>query len=101
MTPLFEIRSYDGHVYNSVENPAVVFDKNCGTLLKIGERDDMQAYFDRIQKVYRAGGVPEMADDMVFMDLPADQEVIDRVFQTIDYVGVLYKNMLKEMAKSE
>lgn len=101
MEPLFEIRSYDGHVFNSVENPAVVFDKNCGTLLKIGEREVMDAYFDKIQSRYRAGGFPEMADDITLIDLPRDQEVIDRVFQTIDYVGVLYKNMLKEMTKSE
>lgn len=87
---LFEIRDEKGNVYNKVEHPAVVFDKDCGTLLKIGNRDKMLAYFNQTNDKYREKGLHDMADNLYYMELPKDQREIDRVFHNAGYIKRLY-----------
>lgn len=81
-------------VFNQVEQPAVVFDKESGTLLYIGEREVMQEKFEQYNAVYRASGFVDMAEALVLMDLPHDQDVIDKVFQITGYVKKLYEEAL-------
>jgi len=87
--PLFEIRS-GGTVFNRAQQPAVVFDKQLGTLYRIGESADMETYYKVVNRAYEEGGFPEMARSVVFMDLPKDQDEIDKVFQITGYVKKLY-----------
>lgn len=54
----------------------------------------MKQYFDTIQQSYRINGFSDIADDITLMELPKEQEEIDKVFQICDYVGVLYKRTL-------
>lgn len=89
----FEIRDGQGKTFNTVTNPAVVFDKSTGTLLKIGEFSDMENYFTVSQAAYRNAGFIDMADDVTLMDLPRDQNVIDKVFQNTGYLLTLYKKL--------
>lgn len=86
----FEIRDEKGIVHNRTENPAAVFDKNCGTLLKIGDRGTMLSYFNQISETYREAGHHDMADDLTYMELPKSQQEIDRVFQNTGYIKNLY-----------
>ncbi|MCR6108646.1 hypothetical protein HXA34_20335 [Salipaludibacillus agaradhaerens] len=88
---LFEIRDEKGEVYNRVENPAAVFDAESGTLHKIGEADKMQRAFNAMTETYREAGLHGMADDLHYMELPKDQEEIDKVFQNADYIKRLYE----------
>lgn len=97
MTQKFLIQDSKGNIYNEVTRPAAVFDTQLGTLHKIGEYDDMLAYYEHLCYTYKAGGFPEMAADLAVMDLPADQKEIDKVFQSVDYIGLLYKRMKKEI----
>lgn len=91
---MYLIRGGKEEVYNTVENPAVVFDKESGTLLKIGEKAVMQDYYEETQAIYRNNGAGFMADAMCLMDLPKDQEIIDRAFQNSGYVLKLYLKSL-------
>ena len=77
-------------VYNRVTRPAVVFDRETGTLMKIGEWEVMEEYFHKTQDEYRAVGYHEIADDVLLMELPNDQEIVDKVFQNTGYLKVLY-----------
>lgn len=89
----FEVRDGQGQTFSTLENPAVVFDKKCGTLQKIGEYADMEDYFNVTQATYRKAGFPDIADDVTLMDLPRDQEIIDKVFQNTGYLLTLYKDL--------
>lgn len=86
-------------VYNRVENPAAVFDKESGTLHKIGERDDMLTYFNMASGKYRASGHHDMADELTYIELPKNQQEIDRVFQITGYIQRLYEKTIPAGAK--
>lgn len=91
---MYLIRDVAGKVYNKVKNPAAVYDSRDSVLLKIGERESMEEYFNTIQNQYRFYGFNDMADDISFMELPKNQETIDKVFQICDYIGKLNKQIL-------
>ncbi|MCM3109977.1 hypothetical protein [Lederbergia lenta] len=91
---MFQIRDGSGKVFNRVNNPAVVYDSNDSVLLKIGEKETMQQFFEFVQNRYRAYGFHDMANDIALMELPKDQEEIDKVFQICDYIGKLHKRAL-------
>lgn len=90
---MYLIRDGQGAVYNEVNNPTVIFDSRDSVLLKIGERESMEQYFGIIQQAYRSKGFGDVADDIILMELPKEQEEIDKVFQICDYIGVLYKRI--------
>jgi ketopantoate reductase len=81
-------------IYNTVENPAAVFDRSSGTLHRIGEREVMRKYLDESIEIYRKNGFRDIADDLVYMELPLDQEEIDRVFQITGYIKKLYSHQV-------
>ena len=87
----FEIKDGLGQVFNTVENPAALFDKATGTLHKIGERDVIIEHFNRMSEVYRVNELHDLADDLIYMELPREQEEIDKVFQITGYIKVLYE----------
>lgn len=91
---MIKIQDGKGILYNMTENPAVVFDKECGTLYKIGERETMLIYFQFLSESYRNAGYDYIANDMTFMELPHDQEEVDRVFQNSGYIKQLYEKSL-------
>lgn len=81
-------------VYREVEEPYAVFHKGCGTLFRIGEKIEMESYFDSVTNRYRAFGFHGEADEITLMELPKDQEEIDRVFGIVDYIGRLYQKQM-------
>ncbi|GLI82398.1 hypothetical protein ANABIO32_00840 [Rossellomorea marisflavi] len=91
---MYLIRDGSGFVYNEVVNPAAVYDSRDSVLLKIGEKQEMKNYFNTVQNQYRSYGFSDMADDISFMELPRDQETIDKVFQISDYIGKLHRQLL-------
>jgi hypothetical protein len=90
---MFLIQS-GGKVYNKVNNPAAVYDSRHSVLLKLGEVENMQEYYNALQNRYRAFGLHNEADDICLMELPHDQEEIDKVFGICDYIGKLHKRMI-------
>lgn len=87
---MFLIRA-EGNVYNKVKEPYAVFDKSLGVLHKIGEREEMEKYFELVQDRYRTHGFFNQADDIGLMELPKNQVEIDKVFGITGYIGKLYK----------
>lgn len=90
----FKIKDDKGEIFNTVEHPAAVFDRETGTLHKIGNRETILEQFNVITEAYRAHGFHDIADDVIYMELPKDQEEIDRVFQITGYIKRLYEKVL-------
>jgi hypothetical protein len=90
---MFEIRD-QSKTFNRVASPYAVYDGRDSVLLKIGEKESMESYFETIQASYRFHGLDEEADDICLMELPKDQEEIDKVFQICDYIGVLHRQIM-------
>jgi len=90
---MFLIRN-GNEVFNEVQNPYAIFNKSRGSLIRIGEKQVMEDYFEEVQKRYRSIGFHQEADDVGLMELPKDQDEIDKVFQIVDYIGILYKKCL-------
>lgn len=86
----FEIRDESGQIFNRVTNPAAVFDKETGTIHKIGERDVIIEHFNLMTEHYRAHGLHDVADDVTFMELPKIQDELDKVFQITGYIKRLH-----------
>lgn len=91
---MFLIRDVSGAVFNEIKNPAAVYDGKLSVLLKIGELEEMGQYFNLVQNLYRNHGFNDIADDIYIMELPKNQEEIDKVFQICDYIGKLHKTAL-------
>ena len=91
---MLKIQDENGKQYNQVNKPAAVYDARHSVLYKIGEWEDMVVYFETLQAAYRRLGLPDIADDICIMELPKDQEEIDKVFQICDYIGTLHKQAL-------
>jgi len=77
-------------IYNQVDSPAAVFDADTGTLYKIGESVDIFNYYEETQQLYRSKGFPDMADALIFVDLPKDQDLVDKVFQCSGFIKTWY-----------
>jgi len=90
---MFEIRDGSGKVFNYVKRPAAVYDGKASVLYKVGEYEEMKAYFELVQYQYREYGFHSFADEICLMELPHDQDEIDKVFQICDYIGVLHQQI--------
>lgn len=87
----FVFRNEKGEVFGPpTSNPAVLFTKSCGTWHKVGDLVPVLTYLNLYQKQYLTHGFTDMADDLAVMELPKDQEVIDKVFQNTGYLKRLY-----------
>lgn len=91
---MFLIRDGAGRVFNKVKNPAAVYDSASSVLLKIGEKEAMEDYFNHINVTYSNFGFNDIAEDVCIMDLPRDQEEIDKVFGICDYIGKLHRKKM-------
>jgi len=86
------INIQDGnHIYNKVNKPAAVFDLDTGTLYKIGESEDIFAYYEEVQHVYEESCLFDMADNLIFIELPKDQDLIDKIFQNSGFIKKWYQ----------
>lgn len=83
-------------IYEKVQEPYAVLSKSCGTLLRIGEKENMERYFNHITNRYMLSGLREESEDIVLMELPKDQLEIDKVVGIVDYVGKLYQASIKQ-----
>lgn len=73
-----------------VKTPSVLFDKENGTLLQIGEGYEVENYYRMMDKSYREVGAEIWLKDVVYMKLPKDQALIDRICNTAGYIKKVY-----------
>lgn len=85
----------NGKIFNKVKRPAIVFDKYTGTMHKIGEYEEMELYFKIAVEAYKRQGFYGQAEDITFMELPKEQEEIDKAFQNTGYLLKLYNSLGK------
>ena len=94
---MFKIRAKNSEnemeIYNEIKEPAVICDRELGVLITIGEKEQIEKYYEDIQIQYRNNHLDAVADDIVMLELPKDQAEIDKVFQISGYI----KKYLKEM----
>lgn len=81
----------EGRVFNKVINPTVVY--NSAGLIKIGEKEAMYDYFNDCMRKYREKNLEKYADDWGVLELPRNQELVDAVMGTHDYVLKLVKEL--------
>lgn len=90
----FLIRDEKGMVYKEVAEPTAVFDMDTGTLLQLGDYEEMKDYFTFTQDTYRKAGYHNMADSIFLMELPKKQEIVDMVLHSSGYVKTLYEQSI-------
>ena len=81
----------EGRVFNKVVNPTVVY--NSSGLVKIGEKEPMYDYFNSCMKKYKENNLEQYIDDWGILELPKNQELIDSVMGTHDYILRLIKEI--------
>lgn len=86
-----------GIIYNEVTEPAVVYEQETGTLYKIGEKKVMEKYYKEVQEKYQLGGFPKEAENVRFMELPPNQELVDKIFQNSGYLKRFVDEMEKQL----
>lgn len=89
------VRDETGKVFNKVSNPAIVFDKESGVYHKIGEYEIMKSYHEAAVVVYQRNEFYKMAEDLILLELPKDQEVLDNVFQISGYIKKFYEEKVE------
>lgn len=90
-----QVRDGYGKVYQTLKNPAVLFDKDSGVLLKIGEAHHIAMAHEEYAAKYREHGHHGMANDLTYLELPLDQELVDNIFQKTGYLRSMMAEQLK------
>lgn len=102
---LFRIRHYikmNSHgedVYTEgteVSDPTVLFDRNFGTTHKYGSYDMVKKVYNDMYKQFADNNLTEIAENLTLMEMPKDQDEIDKFVNIIDYAGNYYKKLIKE-----
>jgi len=96
---MIKIRDSKGELFNEVKNPAVVADKSPRgnyIMLKIGEKEVMEEYYDTVVSNFEKMKFPQFAKDLCLIDLPKNQKIIDRIFQTTGYIDKFIREHIKE-----
>jgi hypothetical protein len=57
----------------------------------------MKDYYDQVISSYAAVGDKKLAEDYCLVDLPKDQKIIDKIFQTTGYLDKFIKENIKEV----
>lgn len=87
-----KIRTKKGFIYNSVLNPAAVYDIKLG-LLKIGEKYEIKKYFNELIEKLEEYNIDNMKSYINYIELPRNQELIDKIFQDELYILTYIKNL--------
>lgn len=67
---------------SGVRRPAFLCDRSLGTRLKYGEYDEVVAIWKDWVNLYRSSGFGFVAEDLVVVELPSNQALIDLLFQS-------------------
>lgn len=79
---MFLVRDADGFLFKKLKNPTVVYDKDLFILLCIGEPEAMESAFYRLKQHYNQKGQYRTANDICLLELPKNQDILDKVWQT-------------------
>lgn len=83
----------DETLYEVVE-PAILFDKECFVLHKIGNRQDVMNYYENCIEKCKATG-SNLFESWVVMDLPKDAKLLDNILQNSSSLKTIIEQDLK------
>ncbi|PES55517.1 MULTISPECIES: hypothetical protein [Bacillus cereus group] len=90
-----------GEVLFEMKEPAILFDRNFFTRHQLGNKKDVEKYYEEcIEKCRVANST--LYEDWMIMDLPKDVELLNKLLHTIDYMQVfLRKEGLMELIEKQ
>lgn len=75
---------------------AIVFDKICGTLLKHGPKETIEAWFVTAKKKYQEAGLSEIANDLTLISSKNwDPEELNKILDIAGYIKIFYQKYLE------
>jgi hypothetical protein len=86
--------SSNGDILYELNEPAVLFSLDeYFTLHKVGDKEAVSAYYNKILAKAKAGNCLDLLEDYVLADLPKDVEVLNRVYNNSMYLKTLFKDL--------
>jgi hypothetical protein len=83
-----------------VTEPVVLFDGEVFTMLKIGNRESVVAYYEEsVKKCQQRNS--DLFESWILMDLPKDAEILDKILQNTGYLESFYKKVMANLPKGE
>lgn len=77
-------------IFEEITEPAILFDKEVFTLLKIGNKFRVEQYFEEsIEKCRKNNS--DLFESWFLMDLPKDAEELNRIWHNVGYFERHYK----------
>ncbi|WP_242247667.1 hypothetical protein [Bacillus cereus group sp. BfR-BA-01328] len=80
-----------GTVLFEMTEPAILFDRNFFTCHKLGNKKDVEQYYEKCIEKCRVAN-SNLYEDWMIMDLPKDVELFNKLLHTVDYVQVFLRN---------
>lgn len=91
---VIHLKDHNGKIIQSLTSPAAFFDSDSGTLLKLGEAADVLPLYNHHYETLKAYGFTTNADAIVYMNLPLDEELINKIFHCSGYIQRIYQQQL-------
>lgn len=95
------LRDKQNNILDRIKKPAVVFKRDTGTVLHIGEAALIQIQFAINQGNLEVSGDVDKANHLVYFELPHDQAELDKIHLVPGYAPVLYNKLMTEHGKKE
>jgi hypothetical protein len=91
----------NGDILYELNEPAVLFSLDeYLTLHKIGDKESVSAYYDKILAKAKTAGHPDLLEDYVLADLPKDVEILNKVYNNSMYLKTLFKDLVGQNGTS-
>lgn len=81
-------------------NPAVLFDTNFYAVLKIGNREMVEAYYEESFQKCQVNN-SNLYESWVLMDLPLDETILTKIMNNPGYIETFYTDLIKTVSKGE
>lgn len=88
------VRNKGGRASHVIGRPAAVFNHKTGVLIKLGEREVLQAFSKVARSSYVVPGYADHPDDITYMELPLDEDIVNRVYHDPGFIKELYEQSL-------
>lgn len=80
-----------------VKRPTFIYDKMMYHRVRYGDYEQILKIYNETRETYIKAGFPDMADDLGMIEVPADQELVDNLFQSTGF----FNNFIKDIESKE
>lgn len=78
-----------------MDEVAIAFDRECGTLHKHGSVEMVRQWLQKSQDTFRQAGFPDMAENLIMIAGRFDLEDLNRCLSTTGYLAQFYPRLLR------